>query len=275
MTVRVARRNRRRTPDLPPQLPLTESIAIGEIDQTVFDCPSCGRPLVLGARRCPSCGTHLVLGVQASKATVLAALGLAVGLLAGGTIGFTVGFGRSIAAGPAAAAVVPSVAPGPAGGGVAASAKPTPTPSSSASIGQVPAISRSALFQALSVNKRLRAGAAALQASLDARAFDASMVAATLRSISGDSVFGQQLAGRLSAWPAAAPLGDDLTTFYDAVHQSAIEGLVATIRNESAYRSAAAEMIGVLNGLPALDAEAQSVAARMGLEIDIAPSATP
>ena len=275
MTVRVTRRNRRRTPDLPPELPLTESIAIGEINQTVFDCPSCGRPLVLGARRCPSCGTRLILGVQASKATVLAGLGLVIGLLIGATIGFTVGFGRSLAAVPAVAAVVPaSVAPGPAGG-VAASASPAPNPSSGGSISQVPAISRSALFQALSVNKRLRAGAGALQASLDARAFDASIVAATLRSISGDSVFGRQLADRLSAWSDAAPLGDNLTTFYDAVHQSAIEGLVATVRNQAAYRAAAVAMLRVLDGLPAVDAEAQSVAARFGLGIEIAPSATP
>jgi hypothetical protein len=274
MTVHVARRNRRRTPELPPEPPLTESIAIGEINQTVFDCPSCARPLVLGTRRCPSCGTRLILGVQTSKAAVLAGLGLAIGLLAGGTIGFTVGFSRVVAAAPAAAAVVPpSAAPVVAGGGLAASAKPTATASPTQSTSQVPPISRSALFQALSVNKRLGAGAVALQASLDARVFDASIVAQTLRSISGDSVFGQQLAGRLSAWSAAAPLGDDLTTFYDAVHQSAIEGLVASVRNEPAYRSAATEMIHVLAGLPALDAEAQTVAARIGLEI--APSATP
>jgi hypothetical protein len=272
MTVHVARRNRRRTPELPPELPLTESIAIGEINQTVFDCPSCARPLVLGTRRCPSCGTRLVLGVATSKAAVLGGLGLAIGLLAGGTIGFTVGFSRVVPAAPAAI-VAPSGAPAPGGAVTAASPKPTAAPAATTSSVQVPAISRSALFQSLSVNRRLRADAVALQASLDARAFDASVVAQTLRAISGESVFGQQLAGRLGAWSAAAPLPHDLATFYNAVHQVAIEGLVASVRDEAAYRSAALEMLRVLDGLPALDAEAQSVATRIG--IVVTPSVAP
>jgi hypothetical protein len=274
MTVNVARRSRRRTstPRLDPVVAPTESLAIGEINQTVFDCPSCARPLVLGTKRCPSCGTHLILGVATSKASILAGLGLAVGLLAGGVIGFTVS--RVVASGPAvAAAIPPSAAPGLAGGGAASSANPTPSPSTAPSAGQVPTISRSALFQAISVNKRLATGAAALQASLDARTFDAALVAQTLRAISGDSVFGQQLAGRLGDWPAYASLGKDLTTFYDTVHTSAIEGLVASVRDAEAYRSAAKAMLGALKGLAAVDADAQAVAVRIGL--DLSPSSAP
>jgi hypothetical protein len=270
MTVNVARRrNRRRTPQLPPELPVTESIAIGEINQTVFDCPSCGRPLVLGTKRCPSCGTRLILGVATSKASILAGLGLAVGLLAGGLIGFTVS--RAMVAAPAVTAVLPSAPPAIAGG--VASSKPTQVPSVAPSAAQIPTISRSALFQAISLNKRLATGATALQASLAARAFDAALVAQTLRAISGDSVFGQQLAGRLGDWPAYGSLGKDLTTFYDAVHTTAIEGLVASVRDEAAYRSAAKAMLDVLKGLSAVDAEAQSVATRIGL--DISPSTAP
>jgi hypothetical protein len=273
MTVHVARRrNRRRTPELPPELPITESIAIGEINQTVFDCPSCARPLVLGTRRCPSCGTHLILGVATSKASILAGLGLAVGLLAGGVIGFTVS--RVVASGPAlAAAVPPSTAPAVAGGGAVSTANPTVTPSTAPSVGQVPTISRSALFQAISVNKRLATGATALQASLDARTFDPALVAQTLRAISGDSVFGQQLAGRLGDWPGYASLGKDLTTFYDTVHTTAIEGLVASVRDAEAYRSAAKSMLEALKGLAAVDADAHSVAVRIGL--DLSPSTAP
>jgi hypothetical protein len=280
MTVNVARRNRRRTFEpLPEPVPVTESIAIGETNQTVFDCPSCARPLVLGTRRCPSCGTRMILGVVTSKAALLAGLGLAIGILAGGTIGYTAGVGRAAGAATAAAAVVlPGGTPGTASGGKAANGiRPTATPASigsgGGSTGPVPAISRSALLQAVGVNSRLGAGAVALQASLNARIFDASVIAQTLRTISGDSVFGLQLAGRMGDWPASAPLGLDLTSFYDSVHQTAIEGLVASVRNDAAYRSTAVAMLKVMARLPAVDAEAQSVAARIGVEIG--PSSAP
>lgn len=278
MTVNVARRNRRRTFEPPPEAaPVTESIAIGEINQTVFDCPSCARPLVLGTRRCPSCGTRLILGVATSKAALLGGLGLAIGILAGGTIGYTAGVSRAAAA-PAAAGIVPaSAAPGLAGGGkVAASVLPTATPAPSpteTSSGPVPALSRSALLQAVGVNSRLGAGAAALQASLRARVFDASVVAQTLRTISGDSVFGLQLAGRMGDWPASATLGLDLASFYDSVHQTAIDGLVASVRDDAAYRSTTVAMLKVLAGLSAVNAETASVAGQIGL--DLAPSSAP
>jgi hypothetical protein len=279
MTVNVARRNRRRTFEPPPEtVPVTESIAIGEINQTVFDCPSCARPLVLGTRRCPSCGTRLILGVATSKAAFLGGLGLAIGILAGGTIGYTAGVSRAAAAPAAAGAVLASGAPGLAGGGgkVANSIRATATPAPSAtgsSSGAVPALSRSALLQAVGVNSRLGAGATALQASLKERVFDASVVAQTLRTISGDSVFGLQLAGRMGDWPASATLGLDLATFYDSVHQTAIDGLVASVRDDAAYRSTAVAMLKVLAGLSAVDAETASVAGQIG--VDIAPSSAP
>jgi len=270
MTVNAVRRNRRRMPALPADLPVTESIAIGEINQTVFDCPACARPLVLGTRRCPNCGTHLILGVATSKAAVLAGLGLSIGLLAGGTIGFTVGFSH----GPATVSAysAPSSAPAIAAATAAATLR-TATTSPTGAAGQVPPLSRSALVQAVGVNTRLGAGAVALRASLDARVFDASVVAQTLRAISGDSVFGQQLAVRMTDWPAAAPVGHDFNAFYGAVHQAATEGLVASVRDDAAYRSAASSMLRVLGGLPALDAEARSVATGIGL--DVAASAAP
>jgi hypothetical protein len=280
MTVNVARRNRRRTFEPVPEAnPVTESIAIGEINQTVFDCPSCARPLVLGTRRCPSCGTRLILGVATSKAALLGGLGLAIGILAGGTIGYTAGVGRAGAAPVAAGIVLPIGAPGLAGGGgktpngVRPTATPAPSASETGSTGPVPALSRSALLQAVGVNSRLGADAVALQASLKARVFDASVVAQTLRTISGDSVFGLQLAGRMGDWPSTATLGLDLTSFYDSVHQTAIDGLVASVRDDAAYRSTAGTMLKVLAGLSAVDTETQSVAAQIGL--DIAPSSAP
>jgi hypothetical protein len=74
-------------------------------------------------------------------------------------------------------------------------------------------------------------------------------------------------------WPATATLGLDLTSFYDSVHQTAIDGLVASVRDDAAYRSAAGTMLKVLAGLSAVDTETQSVAAQIGL--DIAPSSAP
>jgi hypothetical protein len=80
MTVNAARRPRRRSvkpASEPVQTAPVGSFAIGEINQTVFDCPTCSRPLALGTRRCPGCRTRLVLGVPMSKAMIFATAGLA------------------------------------------------------------------------------------------------------------------------------------------------------------------------------------------------------
>jgi len=274
MTANVARRSRRRTPDPttePMRAPM-ESIAIGEINQTVFDCPTCARPLALGARRCPGCGTHLVLGVPLAKASVLASVGLALGIAVGGVIGFGVGLGRNVPAAPAlAVAASSSKAPGggPTPSTAASTVAPTPSQAPSPSADPtdgMPAISRSALVQAIAVNDRLRAGEVALRSALAARSFDASAVAEILRTMSADSVFGQQLAGRLAEWPGAAALAQDLDALYGNVHDSATNALVASVRDGAAYRSAASAMIKVLGPLPALDAAAGALASQVGLD---------
>jgi hypothetical protein len=280
MTVNAARRNRRRTPE-PQTLAPTESLAIGEINQTVFDCPACARPLAVGARRCPGCGTRLLLGIQAGKASVLVGLGLVVGIALGGAFGYGVGLGRAGAAAAAAktGSALSSPAPVQVGGGgtAAASVRPTDTPGTGGSGGATASgspISRSALLQALGVNGRLRAGAAALRTALAANVFDASTVAQTLRTLSAESVFGEQVVGRMADWPVSFTLVKDLASMYDAVHQTAIEGLIASVRDDAAYRATAVAMLTVLHGLPALDREAQAVAAEIGLEIP-PPSAAP
>ena len=280
MTVNAARRNRRRTPE-PQTIAPTESLAIGEINQTVFDCPVCARPLAVGARRCPGCGTRLLLGIQAGKASVLAGLGLVVGIALGGAFGYGVGLGRAGAAAAAAktGSALSSPAPVQVGGGATTTAtvSPTDTPGTGGSGGATASgspISRSALLQALGVNGRLRAGAVALRTALAANVFDASTVAQTLRTLSAESVFGQQVVGRMADWPVSFTLVKDLASMYDAVHQTAIEGLVASVRDDAAYRATAVAMLKVLDGLPALDREAQAVAAEIGLEIP-PPSAAP
>jgi hypothetical protein len=271
MTANVARRGRRRTPEPSPDpisVPM-ETIAIGEINQTLFDCPTCARPLPLRARRCPGCGTHLVLGVPLAKASLLAATGLAIGIAVGGVVGFGVGIGRNV---QAAAVVVALPSTAPAGGPAASQGTPSTAPPSRAPsfspdpAGQMPPISRSALLQVVAVNSRLRAGEASLRTALAARSFDASAVAEILRSMSADTVFGQQLADRLAAWPGASVLADDLDTLYGSVHDTATEALVASVRDAAAYRTAATAMLNALAPLPALDADAAALAGRIGFD---------
>ena len=284
MTVDAARRTRRRTPapslDPEPMVAPAASIAIGEIDQTIFECPSCSRPLALGVHRCPACGTRLIAGVALGKASAFVVVGLAVGLVSGVAGGML--FGLTHAA-PAAAAIAahPSGPPvtGSTGGGTGGgptppaatpSVAPTPAPTDPAGM---PPVTRTALTQVVGTNERLAESEAALRAALRASAFDASGVAQILRSLSADSVFGQQVAVRIEAWSGSSALGGRLDTFYSAVHGTAADGLLASVQNKGAYRNAATAMIKLLDGLPALDAEIRLAAESAGLDLPAASTA--
>jgi hypothetical protein len=268
------------------------SVAIGEFEQTVFDCPSCSRPLALGARRCPGCRTRLVNGVSLGKASVFVAAGLAVGLLVGGGGGVMFGLASSAAAAPAIAAG-PSAHPptGSNGGGTASvspsatgspvasaaasapAATPTATTAPTASVPSgIPPVARSALVQVVGTNDRLALAGAALRSALAAPGFDASAVAQILRSISADSVFGEQLADRVTAWPAARGIGAELKSFYGAVHDAAGDGLVASVRNTAAYRAAASQMLELLDGLAGIDAALRALAGPAGIDLPVAPA---
>jgi hypothetical protein len=274
MTVDAARRPRRRTSaaqaDPEPMIAPPASIAIGEIDQTIFECPSCTRPLALGARRCPGCGTRLVAGVSLGKASAFVVAGLAVGLLTG--------FGGAVVLGlshpPVASSAVgpkPSAAPVTGVNGPTAAA-PTAAPTSTPRTG-VPPVTESALTQVIGTNNRLAADGAALKAALDAPSFDPSEVAQILRTISAESIFGQQVAGRLSGWSGSSAVGVELTSFYGSVHGGAADGLVASVRNADAYRSAGTAMVRLLADLPRIDAEVYAVATSAGLELPVASGA--
>jgi len=270
MTVNAARRPRRRAAAPPPE-PIVvpaESIAIGEIDQTVFDCPTCARPLAMGTRRCPGCGTHLIIGVPMSKASVIATGGLVLGLLLGWATGVVFGLvSRPMVVAPAPV-VVPSVAPVGGGGTLA-----TPVPIPSAPVGPggwtggMPAIARSALTQAVTVNDHLAAASASLSAALAAPSFDPSDVAQMLRAISAESVYGEQLAAKVSSWSDSAALGQRLNGLYGAIHDTAGEGLLASVRNEAAYRQSAKTMITLLAGLRSIDAELRALAEANGVTL--------
>lgn len=275
MTVNVARRTRRRATSAPTGSMVApgESMTIGEIDQTVFDCPSCTRPLALGSKRCPGCGTRLVGGVAMSRVSTFVASGLAIGLLAGGGAGYVLGVTQGAASGgsPGTSGAPVVVAPSAGPSATPTASTTTAAPSSGSDEGITP-MSRAAMIQAIGANDRLAADRAALVAVLAEPTFDASAAARVFRAISADSVYAQQLADRILMWPGASAVGTEMATFYGRIHDIAAEALVASVRNERAYRSAAAAMATQLARLPALDAAVRSAATSAGV---ILPASSP
>lgn len=275
MTVNVARRTRRRDA-APAGADQAGSLAIGEIDQTVFDCPRCARPLALGTSRCPGCRTRLVQGIPLSTAATIASIALAFGILAGAGGGYL--FGRQTAAGAPAGGGVVAAAGGPGTSARPAptnAPSPTPAPTASPTEAGIPPAARAALTQAVATNARLAAGAEALEAALRSRVFDAPAVVRTLRAMSADSVYGEQLAARLAAWPGSADAADALSALYETVHETAAEALLASVKNGAAYRAAARTMLDDLAGLPATDAVLREIAAANGVSLAGAPEASP
>ena len=139
----------------------------------------------------------------------------------------------------------------------------------------VPAISASALSQALLVNDRLARSTTAFEAALAAARFDVLEVSQLLRDASSDSVIGLQLAQSLNGWSKGAAVGEQLGTFYSAVQSTAADGLSASVRNEAAYRRAAAAMIRLLGGLGPIDGEARSLATGAGINLPAQGSPAP
>jgi len=265
MTVNTVRRPRRRTTAVasPSVVPPVGGLAIGEIGQTVFDCPSCARPLAIGVRRCPGCGTRLALGVPLSKASAFVAAGLAIGVVAGSVGGFVLGMTRSAAgATPPPAGVTPgAVASAPT---VAPSASPSPTAPSaapSAPAGAMSPLVRSALAQAINLDARLAASEVALREALGASSFSASDAAEILRSISADVVYGEQLADRVARSAEGASVGADLATIYGSIHDAATDGLVASVRDAASYRATTKSMIVLLRQVADPDGRARRLLA--------------
>jgi hypothetical protein len=270
MTVNVAGRRGRasRSPDANAETPLS----IGELEQTVFLCPGCSRPLAFGVRRCPGCGTHLVMRVELKRASAFVVMGLLAGFAVGGALTAATfaldrpGREAKIAADAAAAALAAAdtdTRP-------VATAQPIATPASEPGSGTttgVPAITRSAIGQAVTVDGRLTASATALAAAAAARSFDTIEVAAILRSLSADAVFGLQLTSHIGAWKGGTEVSGALTSFYTSVQDTAAEGLTASIRNEAAYRAASTKMLQLLAGLEAIDGSLRTVAGEAGVSV--------
>lgn len=138
----------------------------------------------------------------------------------------------------------------------------------------VPALSRSALAQAVYVDERLASSATALAAALSARTFDTPAVSQILRATSAEAVVGLQLSSHIGAWSGGKALSNELIAFHSAIQETAAEGLSASIRNDKAYRAAAQKMLKLLGGLDELDARLRDVAGKAG--VVLAPAvATP
>jgi hypothetical protein len=274
MTVNAVRRPRRRSgPSAPESFPApAESLAIGEIDQTVFDCPRCTRPLAVGTRRCPGCRTRLLAGVPMTKASGFIAVGLAVGLAVGAAGSVAFGLTHVLSVPVTTPIVVASAAPLPAGPGATARPLPSTAPGTGTTTTGMPSISSSALVQAASVNDRLHAAETSLRAQLAASHFDATSVAQTLRTSSADTVYGQQLAGKIAAWGGSAAVGNNLGVAYNGIHDTAVEALVQSVTNATAYKQSAGAMLRLLAGLSAVNAEITTIAAANGVTL---PDASP
>jgi hypothetical protein len=286
MTVNVARRRAKAAAGGPDK----SDGPIGEIGQTLFGCPACGRPLAIGVRRCPSCSARLVMGVRAGRAAMFVTIGLIVGVAFGGGLAAALTLIRQpdhdaqVARAAAAAALAGAAqVQAQAQAQAAASAAPRATPAIAPGSGSsgtgtsvtIPANSASALTQALILNARLSDSTAALRAALTAPKFDAQEVSQLLREASANSVIGLQLAESLNAWSGGTGVGGRMVTFYTAIQATAAEGLGASIRNDPAYRRAATSMVALLAGLGPMDDQARQLAATAGMNLPATVSPAP
>jgi hypothetical protein len=260
-------------------VPAHHQIAIGEINQTLFDCPSCRRPLALGTRRCPGCGIRLIRSIPLTKAVTFVVVGVLVGTIVGvGSSLVATALSGGAAAGPVAAA---SQGPGASasaltgtGGSPAPTAGATSNPSTGPVVETIPTAARAALGQALEMNARLGAADAELRAVLAAKRFDATAAAQAMRAISADMVFAEGVATRVSGWSGSADVGAQLGTFYATAHETAGAALLNSVKNVTAYRSAARSMVQLLAQRTALDESIRALASDAGVSLP-EPSTAP
>ena len=264
------------TPPPPPPrasvVPAHHHMAIGELDQTLFDCPSCRRPLALGTRRCPGCGIRLIRSIPLTKAVTFVVVGVLVGTIVGvGSSLVATALGGGAAVVPIAAASQGPGASASASVGTGRSPAATPGATSNPSTGPVvetiPTAARAALGQALEMNARLGAADAELRAVLAAKSFDATAAAQAMRTISADMVFAEGVATRVSGWTGSADVGAQLGTFYASVHETAGAALLNSVRNVTAYRSATRTMVQLLAQRASLDASIHALASAAGVSL--------
>jgi len=248
---------------------LPEPLPIGDDDSDIFNCPSCARPLAVGARRCPGCRTRLLLGVQVKRAAVFVAGGIAAGLaFASAFVVLSVNVGlasvelrEGAPAQPAASAIVE---PAPA-------ASVAPVVSAAPVAPAIPPASVSALARTAEMNGRIAAGIPILQAALAEPSVDTAVVAEIFRSMTADAAYAAGAAERLGRWDDAAYVSTGLSALYGDVRATAREGLAKSLGSEPAYRASAEKMLAVLAGLAPLDAASRDVAEVAGIDLPLVP----
>ena len=248
---------------------LPEPLPIGDDDSDIFNCPSCARPLAVGARRCPGCRTRLLLGVQVKRAAVFVAGGIAAGLaFASAFVVLSVNVGlasvelrEGAPAQPAASAIAE---PAPA-------ASVAPVVSAAPVAPAIPPASVSALARTAEMNARIAAGIPILQAALAEPSVDTAVVAEVFRAMTADAAYAAGAAERLGGWDDAAYVSTGLSALYGDVRATAREGLAKSLGSEPAYRTSAEKMLAVLAGLAPLDAASRDLAEVAGIDLPLVP----
>jgi hypothetical protein len=238
-----------------------EPIAIGERDSNIFNCPTCARPLGVGAPRCPGCGTRLLIGVQAKRAMIFIAVGLVAGLLIGGSSMAAVAAVTRTLEPPAASAAPIAVA------SAAPVAAPVVTPPPAQVDPAVPALALSALRQATQLNQRIATDAGKLAGVLAAGDASSADIAKSLRALSTDASIGAGLATDVAAWADGSDVSIALSDLYRSMASAAASGLDASFANRAAYLSAGRRMLTAIDGLADLDGSVVALAATAGLDL--------
>jgi DNA-directed RNA polymerase subunit RPC12/RpoP len=209
-----------------------------------ISCPSCGRPVADGLVRCSGCGMRILMGVAASRALLFLTTGAVLGLLVGGiSVGWIMSTSRVPAGSPAPAV---AVRPSP--------SDSLPPPLASSMKLTVDPLAASALRQVASTDAQLASSLDSIKHELRTRSIDTGAIAATLRAMSAAATYGTSVVGYLSAWPDAALLQGKIGRLYEQVRAVAANGLSAQLQSQTAYQSAANQMISALVGLPAIQA---------------------
>lgn len=235
-----------------------ETLAIGELDANIFDCPACRRPLDAGSTRCPGCRTRLLAGIRLSTALTFLVAGVLVGALIGG-----VSVGLVAATSTPAVVSTPSAAPA----ATAAPVASAPVPATAVPAPGIPAASVSALRQATLLNQRLVVDRGRLAAALAAPEPSSAELARILRSLAGNASVGERIAPVVGEWSRGATVASGFGDFYLAIGATAREGLAAALGNTAAYVAAGRAMQDVLTQLDLLDAQARALAGAAEVEL--------
>lgn len=242
-----------------PRDPSSEPVAVGAPDQNIFLCPTCTRPLAVGASRCIRCGTRLVAGVPLLRVGGFVGLGLVAGfVIGGGLMAATGAIGRpaDIATAQPPVAVVPSAGP------LVSRASAPVAPAVA-----VPPAALSALRQSTVVNQRLLADGDLLARALAGGDPSAAEIAPLLRGLATNAAFGDRLVPAVASWDDGVAVSQGLAAFYESIARVADEGLAASLTNERAYADAGRKMLLILDGLTDLDAASRGLAASVDTEL--------